>query len=207
MTTSAELVSRVRSNINEPELNDDPLRSDPEIAQWLTDGLYDYVQKIPADAIPEIVTHATFSGDYWVITSDYLRLLHVVINHTISGTTAFKEQAYVLNVDEVYLHEYYPSGVGGWARFDKIGADQVIRTGPNTIEGTITYLGLPGSLASCNTTFPLDMEHEEPIVNYATAMALAKINDEDAPRYLERYEKRVEAENARYPLPYKVEKL
>jgi hypothetical protein len=206
MATSAELVDRVRSNINEPFSNDDPQRTDQEIAQWLTDGLYDYVQKIPADGAPELVVHSTFTGDYWEIPADYMRLLHVVVSHTIGGIQVVTEQAYVLNVDEVYLCQWYPGGLGAWARFDRIGSTHVIRSGPNVFSGTITYIGLPNSLATCNVTFPMGAEHEEPIVNYATAMALAKINDEDAPRYLERYNERIMAENGRYPQPKKVEK-
>lgn len=206
MTTSAELVDRVRSNINEPAGNNEPLRTDPEIAQWLQDALFDYIQKIPADATPELITHRTFTDNYWVITSDYLRLLHVVIDHTISGTTTATEQCYVLNIDEEYIALYMPPYMGAWAKFDKIGADDVIKAGPNSISGTVTYLGLPSEISSCNATFPLDLEHEEPIVNYATSKALAKINDEDAPKYMELYNMRIAAENERYPRPWKVEK-
>lgn len=209
MTTSAELVNRVRRNINEPAENQDPLRSDPEIAQWLTDALYDYVSKIHADSVPELVVHSTFTGSYWSITSDYIKLLHVVIDHTISGSTTATEQAFVLDIDNESMALYMPAVMGAWCSFDRNDTGgHVIKCGPNCYQGTVTYIGLPSSVASCNTTFPLDMEHEEPIVNYATHQALAKVNDEDAPRYMERYNERVAAElNQKYPRKRKVEKV
>jgi hypothetical protein len=209
VTVSAELVQRVRSNINEPAENNDPLRSDLEIAQWLQDGLLDYIAKIPADAVPELVVHQTFSGELWSITDDYLRLLHVVIDHVLTvGTISqtITEQAYVLDVDEQNLVLYHPAIMGAWARFDREGGDHVIRCGPNCLSGTITYIGIPDSIAHCNSIFPLGQEHEEPIINYATNQALGKVNDEDAPRYMERYKERVAAENARYSRPWKTEK-
>jgi hypothetical protein len=210
VTVSAELVERVRSNINEPASNNDPLRGDLEIAQWLQDGLLDYIAKIPADAVPELVVHKTFTGSYWSITDDYLRLLHVVIDHVLTiGSTSMTltEQAYVLDVDEQNLVLYQPAIMGAWARFDRDDTgEHVIRAGPNCVSGTITYLGIPASIAHCNSIFPLGQEHEEPIVNYATNQALGKVNDEDAPRYMERYKERVAAESARYTRPWKTEK-
>ena len=210
VTVSAELVERVRSQINEPADNNDPLRSDLEIAQWLQDGLLDYIAKVPADALPELVVHATFTGEYWSISDDYLRLLHVVIDHTLTvGSTSvtLTEQAYVLDVDEQNLVLYHPAIMGAWARFDRDDTgEHVIRAGPNCVSGTITYLGIPASIAHCNSIFPLGQEHEDPIVNYATNKALSKVNDEDAPRYMELYNARVAAENNRYTRPWKTEK-
>ena len=79
--------------------------------------------------------------------------------------------------------------------------------GPNCYSGTVTYIGLSSSLSSSTSTFPLTAGHEEPVVNYATAMALAKVNDEDAPRYLEAYQARIDAENGiKYTRRRKVEK-
>ena len=212
MTTSADLVDRVRSGINEPAGNDDPQRTDSEIAQWVTDAMYDYISKIPADAVPELVQQATFSGTYWHITSDFIKLLHVNLTHTITvtGATTSKtliEQCKVLDIDEEYIALYSPPWAGAWAKFGKVGSTKSLCMGPNAVSGTITYIGLPASVASCNVTFPLTMGHEEPIVNYATAMALAKLNDADADRYLERYERRVAAEQGmKYTKRRKVEK-
>jgi hypothetical protein len=212
MTTSAELVDRVRANINEPAGNQDPQRSDQEIAQWLADGMYDYVSKIPADAIPECIVKATFSGTYWHITSDFIKLLHVVVDHAVTpdgstASTTLTEQAKILSIDEVTLSLYTPPWAGAWAKFDKLGSTKCIIAGPTCYSGTITYIGLPANIASCSVTFPLTMGHEEPIVNYASAMALAKLNDEDAPRYLERYEARVAAEQGvKYTRKRKIEK-
>lgn len=212
ITTSAALVDRVRSNINEPASNQDPQRTDSEIAQWLTDGLDDYIAKVPADAIPELVVHETFSGTYWPISNDYIKLLHVVIDHAVTPSgatisTTLVEQCKILDIDEEYYALFAPSWAGSWAKFDRIGDAHVIKAGPNCYSGTVTYIGIPGGLATCNVTFPLTREHEEPIVNYATAMALAKLNDEDAPRYLERYEMRVAAEQGvKYTRRRKVDK-
>ncbi len=210
--TSAELVDRVRSNVNEPAGNDDPQRTDQELAQWLTDGIYDYVSKVPADALPELVVHETFSGTYWPISNNYVKLLHVVIDHAVipmgsTVSTVVTENCKILDIDDEYVALHQPSWAGAWAKFDRIGSEHVIKAGPTCYSGTVTYIGLPGSIASCNVTFPLDAEHEEPIVNYATAMALAKINDEDAPRYLERYEARVASEQGvKYTKRRKVDK-
>lgn len=210
MTTSAQLVNRVRTNINEPARNADPQRDDLEIAQWLQDGLYDYVSKVPADAVPETITQATFSATYWHVTSDFIKLMHVVISHgvqTSTQTVTVTEQCKILDADEEYVANFSPLWAGAWAKFDKVGSTKCIKAGPNCYSGTITYIGLPSAIASCNVTFPLTAGHEEPIVNYATAMALAKINDEDAPAYLDRYERRVMAEQGiKYPRRRKVEK-
>jgi hypothetical protein len=212
MTTSAQLVDRVRSNINEPAGNADPQRSDEEIAQWLQDGMFDYISKIPADAVSELITQATFSGTYWHIEPKFVKLLHVVIDHAVTPSgattsTTLTEQCKILDVDEEYFALYAPSWAGAHAKFGKVGSTKSINAGPNCLSGTITYIGLPATIASCNVTFPLTMGHEEPIVNYATAMALAKVNDEDAPRYLERYEARVAAEQGvKYTRRRKVEK-
>ena len=212
MTTSAQLVDRVRSNLNEPASNQDPMRSDQEIAQWLDDAVRDYISKIPADAVPELVVHKTFSGTYWSITTDFIKLLHVVISHgcTPSGattSTTLAEQCKVLDIDEEYMALYSPSWAGAWAKFDRIGTAHVIKAGPTCYSGTITYIGIPSSIASCNVTYPLNFMHEEPIVNYATSKALDKINDEDAPRFMEMYNMRIAAENGvKYPQRRKVEK-
>jgi hypothetical protein len=213
IATSAQLVDRVRANINEPFSNDDPQRTDQEIAQWLQDGVLDYISKVPADAIPELIVHETFSGTYWPVSNNYIKLLNVVIDHYVTPTgstasTLIKEQCKVLDIDEEYFALYAPAWAGAWAKFDRIGDDHVIKAGPNCYSGTVTYIGIPGSISSCNVTFPLTASHEEPIVNYGTAMALAKLNDEDAPRYLERYEMRVAAEQGvKYTRKRKVEKV
>lgn len=219
MTTSANLIDRVRSNANEPAGNAEPMRSDSEIAQWLDDGIRDYISKVPADAVPELVCHKTFSGEYWPITSDYIKLLHVVVSHgvTPSGatlSTTLIEQCKVLDIDEEYYALYAPSWAGAWAKFDRVQTSTLtdtnthaIKAGPNCYSGTVTYLGIPDSVADGESVFPLTAQHEEPIVNYATSMALAKINDEDAPIYMEKYNMRVAAEQGiKYNRKRKVEK-
>lgn len=204
MTTSADLVARVRTNINEPIANADPQRLDFEIAQWLQDAQLDYISKIPADAIPELVEEKLAVGNQWTRTADFVKLLHIVVNHTISGTVTRSEQATILNIDEVYITLYNPGAwTGAWAQFRK----DVIEFGPNAIGATIRYIRVPANISDCNGNFELDIEHEEPIVNYATAMALAKINDADAERYLQRYVERIQFEHQKYYQPYKIEKV
>jgi hypothetical protein len=227
MTTCAQLIDRCRSNLNEPAGNAEPMRSDSEIAQWLDDAVRDYISKIPADAVPELVVHATFSGEYWQITTDFVKLLHVIIDHgvTPSGattSTTLVEQCKPLDIDEEYFALNAPSWAGSWCKFDRVQTStisdtnaHVIKAGPACYSGTVTYIGIPSSITVVNTTtgitynasFHLTAQHEEPVVNYATSMALAKINDEDAPVYMDKYNQRVMAENGmKYTTKRKVER-
>src|SRR5437867_1795204 len=114
---TASLVAKVRSNINEPYGNDDAQRSDAEITSWLEDAQEDYVSRCPADSFPELVTESVFTGSSWTIATDYLKLLQVEVNHTVSGTETEITIAYVLPVNGAYIADHYDGGVGCWARF------------------------------------------------------------------------------------------
>lgn len=202
MTTSAELVARVRANINEPSTTVDPLRLDEEIAQWVQDGQMDYIQKIPGDAVPEMVAETTPTGANWTIPTDFLRLIVCNVNHTISGTVTLTEEASIISSDDTYMTLYYPGGMGAWAQF----REAVLAFGPNAYGATIRYFRLPTNLNDPCATLDLGEEHEEPICNYATSKALAKVNDRDAAAYMAKYDSRVAAEQGRYPIPLRVEK-
>lgn len=202
MTTSADLIARVRSNIAETEATIDPQRTDVELARWLNDGQLDYVSKIPADAVPELIEEATPTGSTWTRPDDFMKLLHIVVNHTLSGSTSLSEEATILAVDEVYLTLNYPTGYGAWAQFRK----DVIAFGPNAFSATVRYIKVPEDISDPCAVFELDPEHEEPVVNYATAKALNKINDADSSKYMDFYANRVNAENGKYYVPFRVEK-
>jgi hypothetical protein len=202
VTLSAEMVERVRSQINEPASTTDSLRTDFEIAQWLQDGQLDYISKIPVDALPETIEEEAPVGDTWTRPDGFVKLLVILVNHAISSTVTQQEEATVLSVDESYLTLYYPGGLGTWAQFRK----NVIAFGPNATGATIRYQKVPTNISDPCATFGLNVEHEEPIVNYATAKALAKINDADAERFMALYNDRVAAENNKYPKPYRAEK-
>lgn len=201
MTTATDLVTRVRTNVNEPTGQTDPLRSDVEIIQWLEDGVHDYMSKVPAEAFPSMQTSKTFSASSCTLPADYLKLIVVVIDHTMSGsgttTVTMTDKAYMLRSDENWLAANWPVGPGAWAQFQ--GAS--ILVGPHPVSGTLTYLKKPGTLSTSSSTFDLPAQHEEPVVNYATAMALGKVNDTDAERYLTSYNTRIKAENAKYGEP------
>lgn len=192
MTTSDDLVSRVRTNINESSTVTDPQRTDAEIRQWLDDAQNDYIAKVPPENLPELFTDTTSVTSPWTIATDYVRLIQVLVNHTISGTTTTIEPAYILQADEVYIVQRYSGGIGAYAQFQ----NNKIAFGPNPITADIRYQKHATSLHSAGVTFTLRERHEDPVVNYATFMALNKINDEDADRFLTAYKERLAAEGA-----------
>ena len=127
MTTAASLISRVRSNINEPTGNAEPQRTDTEILQWLTDGQYDYTSKIPADAVPELLQQSTFGTTYWNVPDTFVKPLHIIISHAVQPTgatlsTTLIEQCKILDIDEETAVFYWPSWAGAWAKFGKVGS-------------------------------------------------------------------------------------
>jgi len=202
-TTVIDLVQRVRSNINESPATIDPQRTDEEIARWLQESQLDYISKIPADAVPELIEEVTASGSSWARAADFVKLLSFQVSHTISGTSTVTEPATVLAIDDDYAVRYYPFLMGAWAQFRK----DVIAFGPNAYFAYIRYQRAPADISDVCATFELDAEHEEPVVNRATAKALDKINDADAERYMTLYNDRVAAEaGPKYYQPLRVEK-
>ncbi len=203
MTAVATLIERVRSNINEPLTNDDPQRSDQEIADWLQEAQIDYISKVPADAFPEIIEEVFQSGGAWTVALDYIKLLQVLVNHNVPIGGSTVETAYVLPIDGEYLAQRWPSGLGAWAKFH----ENAIRYGPQAISSTITYQRQPRALGDICVESELDDEHDGAIVLYATAMALNKLNDEDADKYMSAYTTRVEAEQSKHGKESDVERV
>jgi hypothetical protein len=194
MTTAADLTTRVRSDINEPSGQTDQLRTDEEIRAWLQGSQLEYVLSVPPESLPEITVHATFTGTQWAIAADYLKLAQIMVTHTLSGTYTEITQPFVLSADEGYFAQMYDGGYGAWAQF----RNNVIAFGPTPISGTITYLKAPTSLTTFATAvFELGPEHEEPVVNRASSLACAKINDADSEIWMGLYEARIEVANAR----------
>jgi hypothetical protein len=202
-TTVLDLVQRVRSNINESPATIDPQRTDDEIARWLQESQLDYISKIPADAVPELIEEVVSGDSSWTRAADFVKLLSVQVSHTISGTSTITEPATILSIDDDYQVQYYPFLLGAWAQFRK----DVIAFGPNAYLAYIRYQRAPADISDVCATFEMDAEHEEPIVNRATAKALSKINDADAERYMTLYNDRVAAEaGPKYYQPLRVEK-
>lgn len=194
MTTAANLITRVRTNINEPSGQTDPLRSDTEILQWLEDGVHDYLCKIPADSIPSLLAVQTFSGNTCSIPTDYVKIVEILVTNTISGSTTGVDKAFVLKADESFLANNWATGFGAWAQF----RNGQLYVGPAAVSGTLSYLKRPTAMTTSSVTFGLPAQHEEPVVNYATVMALGKVNDADAERYLVAYNARIQAENGKF---------
>jgi hypothetical protein len=199
-TTASTLITRVRTNVNEPTGQVDPLRTDVEILQWLEDAVHDYMSKVPVDAFPTLLAAATFSGSTCNFPTDFLKIVEVIVNHTIStsSSTSTTEitRAYALASDEGWLAANW-GAIGAWVQF-KAGS---LVVGPSPIAGTMSYIKMPSSMSTTSSTFGLPAQHEEPIVNYATAMALGKINDTDAERYAGSYNARIAAERQKYGQP------
>jgi hypothetical protein len=193
VTAASELITRVRSNINEPSTIDDPQRSDVDILAWLDQGMYDYVHKVPMESFPELIVQSTFSGSTKTLPTDYMLFCGAVVNHTLSGSTTSVDEVWVVKPGEDYFIRNYPENMGAYCQFT--GA--IINFGPRVFAGTLTYIKTPTHMTTSSITFPLGSEHEVPIVNYATALALAKVNDADAPNYLALYTDNVNAKSGR----------
>ena len=150
---------------------------------------------MPADAFPELVTVATFTGSFWPIPTDYIKLYQIRVNHLVvgdSGSESVTETAQILEVDGEYVADHFPDTLGAYAIFDA----GRIKVGPNPVTSYAKYLKQAGKYADCEES-GLRPEHDEPIVNFAAALALTKIDD-DASVYMGLYEKRMAAEQARY---------
>lgn len=201
MTTASALVTQVRANIREITAD---LRTDVQIRQWLEDAINDYIIAVPADSVPELLATTITATNAINRPADFIKFSHVTVNHTISGTTVVtNDPAYIMRTDERYLAENWPGGVGAWCQL-RAG---IIYFGPNAYGATVEYIGKPGEIASSDgATFPLDLEHEPPIVDYATAKALRQSNDADAEFYEKRYETRIRAEMEKYGPTLQVER-
>jgi len=190
MATNAQLLSRVRTNVNEPSTVTTPLRTDAEIYQWLQDAQMDYLHRVPQEHFPELIAESTFSGTRCAIPADYLFFYSLTVSKTLSGTYTGIEDAYLINPGENYLVNHYPTVLGAWGQI--VGA--YINAGPNVFSGTLTYVKHPTSLATTTSvTCSLSEEHESALVAYATAQALSKVNDADSDLWISNYSALVEA--------------
>lgn len=190
MTTNAQLLSRVRTNINEPATVTTPLRTDAEIYQWLQDAQMDYLHRVPQEHFPELITSTTFSGTRCLLPDDYLFFYSLTVDHTISGTYTGSDDCYLLKPGESYIPLHHTSGLGAWAQI--VGA--YMNAGPQVYSGTLTYVKTPTSIGTTvSVTFSLSEEHESAIVAYATAQALSKVNDADSDLWISNYSALVEA--------------
>jgi len=200
-TSASDLIERVRANINEAERVEDPARENWELLMWLTDGLMDYTSKIPGDAFPELIKQASATGNSIPIPSDYIKTLQVKVTHSIPSGTA-TEIASILEADEEWLLLNHPVGMGAVAIFR---ADR-IDIGPNATSGILTYQKSPTPILDPCGEFPLSSCHENAIVDYATAKALAKLQDAGAEIYMGLYNARVQAEQGRYGAKLELER-
>jgi hypothetical protein len=192
MTTANDLLTGVRSSINEPSGQTDPLRTDAEILQWLNYAQEKYIHDIPVENFPELKTYATFSGASINIPADYKLFYGMEISHTISGSTQ-SYNCWVFESGDTYLINNHTWYVGAYCYL----RDNKFYVGPSPISGTLTYLKSPNTFSGTSVTFSLDAQHEEPIVNYASALALDKVNDSDAERYFGYYKDTVAAKGGR----------
>jgi hypothetical protein len=194
VTIANDLLGRVRSNLNEPD-SSDALRTNPEILNWLNEGQFDYLHKVPLEHFPELTASSTFSGSQCGLPSDYLFFHSCTVNHTISTTPSVTgvDDCFVLKPGDTYFQIYYLGVLGAWCQV----TGKTLSCGPSPIGGTLTYVKMPSTLSTTGTTFTMGMEHEAPIVNFATAMGLLKINDADAETYLKLYADNVQAKQTR----------
>jgi len=193
MTTSSDLMSRVRTNINEPATTSDPLRTDQEIYFWLDEALFDYMHKVPQEHFPELTTYASFLGSNVALPDDYMFFHGLTVARTYTSTLYDVADCFLLSPGETYLKIHYPGSIGAFCQV--IGS--TISTFPNVSSGTLTYVRSPAHISTNSITFEIGHEHETPIINYATAMALGKVNDADASAYMALYNDNVAAKAGR----------
>ncbi|HCV42403.1 MAG TPA: hypothetical protein DGH68_02895 [Bacteroidetes bacterium] len=193
-STNGEIVARVRTNINEPSTVTTPLRSDAEIMQWLHEAQLAYLHRVPQEHFPELTKSITFSGADVALPNDYMFFHSCTVTHTISGTVMAIDDCFMIPIGDSYLSTYYPGTLGAWA---KITSGTTLSCGPNVVSGTFTYVKHPSFTTSSNSLFDLATEHEGPVIAYATAQALLKVNDSDAATWLQLYNEAIEAMGGR----------
>ena len=198
MTISTQLMSRVRTNIFESTAaTGEVSRTDAEIYVWLNDAQHDYVSKLPPAAFPELLEKSAATTFPWTVPANFSEIVEVLVSHTVSGTVAIMEPAFWLEPDQSYLSLRWTDGLGAWAKFEKMGTALVVDAGPQSTTGFVIYRRAPTSINGTNLPCDLGDEHDDAIVNRATAFALQKINDADADFYIKAYEARVAAERAK----------
>ena len=202
MALNTDLVSRVRSNINEPSTVSTPLRTDAEILQWLQDAQLDYVHRVPKEHFPELITSVTFSGSQVSIPADYQFFFSCTVSHTLSGTYTEVEDCFVILPGDSYLVNHYPTVLGAWAQV----TGSALKCGPNVFSGTFSYIKRPASVSTGSVTFSLGEEHEAAVVAYASAQALYKTNDADADTWVANYGALVEAKGGEKPESKEIER-
>jgi hypothetical protein len=193
MTLASDLVSRVRSIIHEPSTIAYARRTDTEILQWLQDAQLDYLHKVPQEHFPELTATATFSGSTVGLPADYLFFHSCTVSHTLSGTTTDIDECFVIPAGDSYLINNYPGYMGAWAQV----TGSTLTCGPNVYSGTLTYVKTPATLSTTSATFGLGIEHESPIVAYASVNALLKVNDSDSDKWMTIYQDIVKAKQDR----------
>jgi hypothetical protein len=193
MTTTAELIARVRSNINESSSVATPERTDAELIQWIQDGQFDYIDRVPGQFFPELNASVTFSGGYVDIPANFYAFNACVISHTLSGTTTAVDECFVIKPGETYLINNYPGFMGAWAQ---IRSDDIY-CGPNAFAGTLSYIRKPTTLSDTGSVIELRTEHESAIVSFATMRALQKTNDSLASSWKQEYFDCVKAKGGR----------
>ncbi|HCV42681.1 MAG TPA: hypothetical protein DGH68_04290, partial [Bacteroidetes bacterium] len=161
-STNGELVTRVRSNINEPSTVTTPLRTDAEIIQWINEAVMNYLHRVPQEHFPELTASKTFSGSVCGLPTDYLFFHSCTVTHTLSGTYVAVDDCFVLPVGDTYLLTYYPSVLGAYAQI----TGNTMTCGPSVVSGTFTYVKHPQASTNSSSTFDLGTEHEMPIVAY-----------------------------------------
>lgn len=187
MTTNADLITRVRSNIHEPSTVTNPRRTDTEILQWLQDAQLDYVHRVPNEHFSELITSVTFSGSSVALPANYLLFHSCIVNHTLSGTYTEVDECFVLYPGDTYIVNNYPGWAGAWCKV----TGSTISCGPDAFSGTLCYVKTPATISSTSGTFELSIEHESAVVKYASAMALLKVNDTDSGAWMELYEQAI----------------
>lgn len=210
-TTNVDLVSRVRSNIYEVSGGEEH-RTDAEIRVWLNDALQDYMARLavlPEEIIdgmfPGLLVHVTVTSFPWPVPTNFAKLISVHVTHLVGGEST-TDMAFFFTSSQSYMTLRQTGSLGAWAQFQNnaTGTAPVIAAGPEATAGLVKYRRNPGDLIAPGQPVDIDTDHEEAIVNRATAFALQKINDEEADWYLQQYEKRIQAEISKYQQLQKV---
>jgi len=173
MTLASDLITRVRSVINESSSVTSPERTDAEILQWIQDGQLDYVDRIPGEFFPELIEESTFSGASLSLTSDYFAFHACTVSYTMSGTYTGTTECFMERPGDTYMINNFPGYMGAYCYVK----GDTIYAGPNVFSGTLSYIKKPTSLSTFSTTLELHSEHENALVAYAAMKALQKTND------------------------------
>jgi hypothetical protein len=163
-SVGSDILARVRALLNEATAN---FWDDNDIYQWITDGVIDITGKTYCTGAVETVALVDGTLEYSIV-ADYIDIVAVVYNNT---------KSLLLGHPSMLGHVADPGEVVYYYEWDgKIGYIPKPQSTDNALNTVLYYIPMPADIVA-GTSIPLPKWLDDPLVLYATAMALFEDNE------------------------------